>query len=217
MKKKTLRAVVVPMVSLFLLVFFVSCSKKSLVDVKPVKKGKVGEEFLVQKSADKTPKWLDDPEFQVIKEKRQKFIVVSADISNYKDKRAAERIAEGELRKKVAEGIKTLVESQFREAMTGSTGSYSETFESYVETVARDIPVVGLVVTDTYWEKIQRIKSENEVEYVYRVVRRGRMPYENYANARDNAWEQVRARLATEEERQQLEKLLEAMNQGDEQ
>lgn len=187
-----------------------SCARKSLVKVKAPKKGRVGEEYIVQKSS-RTPRWVDNPDFDVIKEKGKKFIVVKADIYGYPNKRAAERIAEGELRKKVAEGIRTLVQSQFQEALAGTQQSFTQSFESYVVTVADNIPVVGLVVTDTYWEKIQRIKSKNEVEYVYRVLRRARMPYQNYIEARDNAWEQVLQRQENEAERQKLEKIVNNM------
>jgi len=207
----------VPVVVVFLLssVFLASCSKKSLVEVKPVKKAKVGEEFVVQKSESKTPKWTEDPEFQVVKEKGEKVIYVTAEIYGQKEKRAAERIAESELRKKIAEGIKTLVQSQFGEAMKGTNETYSESFNSYVVTVAENIPVVGLIVTNTYWEKIQRVKSENEVEYIYRVIKRGKMPYNNYTAARDKAWQDVINRAATEDEKQQLRRLVEEMKQGD--
>lgn len=198
------------------LLYFTSCAKKSLVKTKPVKKGRVGEEFIIQRSSEKVPDWVNDPEFQVVKEKKEKFIVVKADISDYKEQRAAERIAEGELRKKVAEGIKTLVDSQFREAMAGTSETFSESFESYVEVVANDIPVIGLVVTDTYWEKIQKIKAENEVEYVYRVLKRARMPYENYVNARDNAWNEVLTKAKTDEEKEELNKLITNMKGRDE-
>ncbi len=196
---------------LFLVIF--SCADKSLVKVRPVKKAKIGEEFIVQKSS-KTPKWINDPEFQVVKIKREKYIIVKADVSA-KDRRAAERLAEGELRKRIAEGIKTLVESQFREAMSGSESSYSENFQSYVATVSKGVPVIGFIVTDTYWEKIERIKSKNEVEYYYRVVKRGRMPYKNYIEARDKAWKDVLAGIKNEEERAELEKLLNAMKKED--
>ena len=161
------------------------------------------------------PKWVYDEEFQVVKEKRQKFVVVLTDIQN-KDRRAAERIAEGDLKKRVAEGIKTLVDSQFREALTGTDQTFSQTFESYIETVAINVPVVGLVVTDTYWEKVQRFKTKKEVEYFYRVVKRAKMPYENYANSRDKAWQDVLENTANEKEREELSKLIANMKSGDE-
>ncbi len=202
-------------VFLISLVMLASCSRKSLVDVKPVKKAKVGEEFVVQKSESKTPKWTEDPEFQVVKEKGDKVIYVTAEIYGQKEKRAAERIAESDLRKKIAEGIKTLVQSQFGEAMGGTNETYSESFNSYVVTVAENVPVVGLIVTETYWEKIQRVKSENEVEYIYRVIKRGKMPYNNYADARDKAWQDVIDRAATEDEKQQLRRLVEEMKRED--
>lgn len=204
-------------VALFVLgvIFLASCTKKSLVDVKPVKKAKVGEEFIVQKSDSRTPKWTEDPEFQVVKEKGDRFIYVTAEIYGQKEKRAAERIAESELRKKIAEGIKTLVQSQFQEAMAGTNETYSETFNSYVVTVAENVPVIGLIVTDTYWEKIQRVKSETEVEYIYRVIKRGKMPYNNYTAARDKAWQDVIDRAANEDEKQQLRRLVEEMKQRD--
>jgi len=202
------RKIIIFLIALLALICITSCAKRSLVKIKPVKKGKVGEEYVVQKSVNKTPKWIDDPEFQVIKEKRVKYIIVKADVSDYKDKRACERIAEGELRKKVAEGIKTLVYSQFKEAISGTKATTTETYESNVETVANSIPVIGLIVTDTYWEKIQRIKSENEVEYLYRVIKKGKMPYENYVNARDNAWRDSIAQAKNDIEKKELEEAL---------
>jgi len=214
MGKKIINIIII--ITVFLSVIYLSsCAKKSLVKVKPVKKGRVGEEFIVQKSSDKTPKWIDEPEFQVVKEKREKFVVVKADVSDYKDKRAAERIAEGEIRKKVAEGIKTLVFSQFKDAMSGTSQTTTESFESYIETVADNIAVVGLIVTDTYWEKIQRIKSENELEYIYRVAKRAKMPYENYTNARDNAWREVIERAKSDKDKEALEKILKNMKTSD--
>lgn len=210
MNKKWLFTITMVLVSLLLVFLFTSCAQKSLVKVRPVKKAKIGEEFVVQKSTEKTPKWLSDPEFQVIKEKRQKFVVIKVDVAQ-NDRRAAERIAEGELRKRVAEGIKTLVESQFKEALSGTQESYSESFKSYVGTVASNIPVVGLIVTDTYWEKIQKVKSKDEVTYYYRVVKRAKMPYENYINARNKAWQDVLAQSQNESERKTLEKLVETM------
>ncbi len=212
---KKLSFIWISAVVLLLLASIASCSKKSLVEVKPVKKAKVGEEFVVQKSESRTPKWTEDPEFQVVKEKGEKFIYVKAEIYGQKDKRAAERIAESELRKKIAEGIKTLVQSQFGEAMKGTNEAYSESFSSYVVTVAENVPVVGLIVTNTYWEKIQRIKSENEVEYIYRVIKRGEMPYNNYIAARDKAWQDVIDRAANEDEKQELRRLVEEMKRED--
>lgn len=200
---------------MFLLAFLFSCAEKSLVKVRPPKKARVGEEFVVQRSTDKEPKWINDPEFQVVKEKRQKFIVVKVDVS-HADRRAAERIAEGELRKRIAEGIQTLVNSQFKEAMQGTDTGYSSTFESYVETVAKEVPVVGLIVTDTYWEKIQRIKSEKEVEYYYRVLKRGKMPYENYISSRDAALKNLLAKIENKTEREELEKIAERIKKQDE-
>jgi len=215
MKKRILIRIAIVAVFLLLAGFLASCSKKSLVDVKPVKKAKVGEEFVVQKSESKTPKWTENPEFQIVKEKGEKFIYVTAEIYGQKEKRAAERIAESELRKKIAEGIKTLVQSQFGEAIKGTNETYSESFNSYVVTVAENVPVVGLVVTDTYWEKIQRIKSESEVEYIYRVIKRGKMPYNNYKAARDMAWQDVIDRAANEDEKQELRRLVEEMKRED--
>jgi len=214
MRAKKAFPILLLILGLLTAVLMSSCASKSLVKIKPVKKAKVGEEFVVQKSSDKTPKWVEGPEFQVIKERRQKFIVVKVDLS-HKDRRAAERLAEGELRKRVAEGIKTLVESQFKEALAGTQESYSESFKSYVATVAKNIPVVGLIVTDTYWEKIERVKSKNEVEYYYRVVKRAKMPYENYIKARDKAWNDVIAQSKNESEQAELEKLIGTMQKGE--
>ncbi len=213
MKRSLKVLIIVFMISIAALVLN-SCAEKSLVKVRPVKKAKVGEEFIVQKSSKKTPKWVDEPEFQIVKIKREKFIVVKADVSA-KDRRAAERIAEGELRKRIAEGIKTLVESQFREAMSGTQEEYSENFQSYVATVSKSVPVIGFIVTDTYWEKIEKVKSKNEVEYYYRVVKRGRMPYKNYLEARDKAWKDVLEGIKNDEEKAALEKLISAMEKGE--
>ncbi|MGQ9616851.1 MAG: hypothetical protein ACUVWJ_10690 [Spirochaetota bacterium] len=215
MKTKLIAGVALSGVIAISLILFSSCSRKSLVEVKTPKRGKVGEEYIVQQSPSKTPKWVEDPEFQVKKEKGEKLIYVIADISEYKDKRAAERIAEGELRKKIAEGIKTLVQSQFGEVMKGTQDEYKESFESYVLTVAENVAVVGLVVTDTYWEKIERIKSEKEVEYIYRVVKRGKMPYKNYVTARDKAWDDVLKGISREDEKQELRRLIEEMKRAD--
>ena len=212
--RKSLRALVIVFLISIAALVLNSCAEKSLVKVRPVKKAKVGEEFIVQKSSKKTPKWVDEPEFQIVKIKREKFIVVKADVSA-KDRRAAERIAEGELRKRIAEGIKTLVESQFREAMSGTQEEYSENFQSYVATVSKSVPVIGFIVTDTYWEKIEKVKSKNEVEYYYRVVKRGRMPYKNYLEARDKAWKDVLEGIKNDEEKAVLEKLISAMEKGE--
>jgi hypothetical protein len=198
------------------LIVLASCAERRLVTQnKPVKRGKVGEEFVIQQSENRVPKWAVGPDFQVVKEKREKFIVVTCDIS-HKERRAAERIAEGELRKRVAEGTKTLVDSQFREALTGTSDTFSQTFASYVETVANNVPVVGMMVTDTYWEKIQRVKGKKDFEYYYRVVKRAKMPYNNYADARDKAWQDVLTKTQTEEERRELEKLIKNMKSADE-
>lgn len=200
---------------LFSLFYMTSCAKKSLVKTEKVKKGRVGEEQVVEKSTERVPKWAFDPEFQVVKEKGEKFIIVKVDIAD-KDRRAAERIAEGELKKRVAEGTKTLVNSQFVEALSGTDETFSQSFKSYVGTVADNVPVVGLIVTDTYWEKIQRVKSKDEVEYYYRIVKRAQMPYANYADARDNAWKEVLQKAETDREREELLKLIENMKSGDE-
>jgi hypothetical protein len=192
-----------------------SCSRKSVVDVKEPKKKNVGEEFVVQSNPDKEPKWTRDDEFEVSREQRQKVIYVIAEVSDQKDKRAGERLAEAELRRKIAEGIETLVQSQFQDAMSGTQDTYREAFESYLVVVAENVSVVGLIVTDTYWEKIQRIKSVEEVEYYYRVVKRGKMPYENYVTARDQAWQDVLDRVTTEQEREELQRLMAEMKTWD--
>ena len=215
MKRITIIKMAVVMIFLSSFFYLASCAKKTLTKVEPVKRGKAGEEVVIERSDEKMPKWVYDEEFQVVKEKRQKFVVVLTDIQN-KDRRAAERIAEGDLKKRVAEGIKTLVDSQFREALTGTDQTFSQTFESYIETVARNVPVVGLVVTDTYWEKVQRFKTKKEVEYFYRVVKRAKMPYENYANSRDKAWQEVLDNTDNEKEREELSKLIANMKSGDE-
>ncbi len=199
-----------------LISFMTACSKKSVTDVRSVpKKARVGEEFVVQSNPEKPPKWTEDEEFQVVKEKKDKFIYVIADVSDYSDKRAAERVAEGEIKKRIAEGIKSLVQSQFGEAITGTPDEYKETFESYVVTVSDNVAIVGLIVTDTYWEKIQRIKSEEEVEYYYRVMKRARMPYENYTSSRDMAWNEVVEKAASEQEKFELRRLVEEMQNRD--
>ena len=199
----------------FLLVFLInSCAEKSLVKIKSPKKAKIGEEFVVQKSSNRTPRWINEPEFQVVKIKGEKYIVVKTDVSA-KDRRAAERLAEGELRKRVAEGIKTLVESQFSEAMSGTQASYSENFQSYVVTIAKNVPVIGLIVTDTYWEKIERVKSKTEVEYYYRVVKRARMPYKNYISSRDRAMQDVLNNIQNESDKNAMEKLIEKIQKGE--
>jgi len=216
MKKNKIVNIVITSIILLTLVFLASCSKRSVVDVKKPKKGRVGEEIIVQKNPDKTPKWIKDSEFEVKKEKREKIIYVIADITEFKEKRAAERIAEAELRKKIAEGIKTLVQTQFGEAMTGTPDEYKDSFESYVVTVADNIAIVGLIVTDTYWEKIQRIKAKDEVEYYYRVMKRGKMPYENYVTARDKAWQDALDRAVTEDEKAEMRRIIEDLKRGDE-
>ena len=215
MKRITIIKITVVMIFLSSLFYLASCAKKTLTKVEPVKRGKAGEEVVIERSDEKMPKWVYDEEFQVVKEKRQKFVVVLTDIQ-HKDRRAAERIAEGDLKKRVAEGIKTLVDSQFREALTGTDQTFSQTFESYIETVAINVPVIGLVVTDTYWEKVQRFKTKKEVEYFYRVVKRAKMPYENYANSRDKAWQEVLDNTDNEKEREELSKLIANMKSGDE-
>lgn len=211
---KNYKPVVIFLVLFLGVLLMSSCAEKSLVKIKSPKKAKIGEEFVVQKSSNRTPRWINEPEFQIVKIKGEKYIVVKVDVSA-KDRRAAERLAEGELRKRVAEGIKTLVESQFSEAISGTQESYSESFQSYVATVARNIPVVGLIVTDTYWEKIERVKSKNEVEYYYRIVKRARMPYKNYVESRDKAMQDVIAAIQNEADRAALEKLIEKIQNGE--
>jgi len=215
MRKRALSAVVIAMV--LLAVFSLSaCSKRSVVDVQKPKKGNVGEEFVVQSNPDKEPKWTRDQEFEITKENREKVIYVIAEVTDQKDKRAGERLAESELRRKIAEGIETLVQSQFQDAIAGTSVSYKEAFESYLVVVAENVSVVGLIVTDTYWEKIQRIKSLEEVEYYYRVLKRGKMPYQNYVTARDQAWQDVLDRVTTEQEREELQRLVAEMKAWDE-
>jgi hypothetical protein len=206
------------LIAAFLLAVFAlsSCSRKSVIDVKQPKKRNVGEEFVVQSNPEKEPKWTKDDEFEVKKEKREKVIYVIAEVSDQKDKRAGERLAEAELRRKIAEGIETLVQSQFQDAMSGTADTYREAFESYLVVVAENVSVVGLIVTDTYWEKIQRIKSVEEVEYYYRVIKRGKMPYQNYVTARDQAWQDVLNRVTTEQEREELQRLIAEMKAWDE-
>jgi hypothetical protein len=213
--RKTVIKIVCIAVLLFSLLYLASCAKKTLTRVEPVKRGKPGEEVVIERSDTKMPKWVYDQEFQVIKEKRQKFVVVLSDVQ-HKERRAAERIAEGDLKKRVAEGVKTLVNSQFKEALTGTEQTYSQRFESYVVTVANNVPVVGLIVTDTYWEKVQRFKTKKEVEYFYRVVKRARMPYDHYVNSRNKAWQDVLRGIEDEREREELSKLIESMKLGDE-
>jgi hypothetical protein len=215
MKKKTTTMTVILTVSLLSLFVVTSCAKKSLVKTeKPPRRTRVGEEVIVERSDSKVPRWAFAPEFDIVREKGQKFIYVKSDISD-KDRRAAERIAEGDLRKRVAEGIKTLVNSQFVEAMSGTEETFSQSFESYVATVADNVAIVGLQVTDTYWEKVQRTKSKDEVEYIYRIVKRARMPYGNYVSARDKAWEDFVVKAETDEEREELNKLIASMKQAD--
>ena len=158
MERKTAISAVIIAVVLLAVFSLSSCSKRSVVDVQKPKKGKVGEEFVVQSNPDKEPKWTKDQEFEIKKENREKVIYVTAEVSQQKDKRAAERLAEAELRRKIAEGIETLVQSQFQDAMSGRSDSFREAFESYLVVVTENVSVVGLIVTDTYWEKIQRIK-----------------------------------------------------------
>lgn len=214
---KTGKRIVTIVIALLLLTIFVlsSCSRKSVVDVREPKKKNVGEEYVVQSNPDKEPKWTKDGEFEVVREKRKKVIYVIAEVTDQKDKRAGERLAEAELRRKIAEGIETLVQSQFQDAMSGTPDTYREAFESYLVVVAENVSVVGLIVTDTYWEKIQRIKSVEEVEYYYRVIKRGKMPYENYVTARDQAWQDVLNRVTTDQEREELQRLIAEMKTWD--
>jgi hypothetical protein len=216
MKKSKIVNNVIVSIILLMFVFLASCSKRSVVDVKKPKKGRIGEEFIVQQNPDRKPKWTKDSEFEVKKENREKVIYVIADITEFKEKRAAERIAEAELRKKIAEGIKTLVQTQFGEVMMGTPDEYKDSFESYVVTVADNIAIVGLIVTDTYWEKIQRIKAKDEVDYYYRVMKRGKMPYENYVTARDKAWQDALNRAVTENEKAEMRRIIEELKRGDE-
>ena len=177
----------------------------------------MGEEFVVQSNPEKEPKWLKDDEFEVKRDRQDKKVIyVISEVSDQKDKRAGERLAEAELRRKIAEGIETLVQSQFQEAMSGTPDTYSEAFESYLVVVTENVSIVGLIVTDTYWEKIQRIKSTEEVEYYYRVVKRGKMPYDNYASARDKAWNDVLKGITVQEEREELQRIIAEMKAWDE-
>jgi hypothetical protein len=216
-KKRTLLVVALLAGVMVVLSFPVqSMAKKSVTKVEKVqKKGKAGEENVIEKSDSKIPKWVFDKEFEVQKEKGEKVIYVKVDVTN-KDRRAAERIAEGELRKRIAEGIKTLVDSQFKEAMSGTETSFSESFESYLGTVADKVPVVGLVITDTYWEKVQKFISKKEFEVYYRIVKRAKMPYANYVQSRDNAWQEVLDEQQTEEQKEDLKRIVDNMKKGDE-
>jgi hypothetical protein len=216
-KKRTLVTVALLAGAMLVLSFPVeSMAKKSVTQVEKVKKkGKVGEENVIEKSDTKIPKFVFDKEIEIGREKGEKAIFVKVDVTN-KDRRAAERLAEGELRKRIAEGIKTLVDSQFKEAMSGTETSFSESFESYVWTVADKVPVVGLIVTDTYWEKVQKFTSKKEFEVYYRIVKRAKMPYANYAKSRDNAWQEVLDERETDEEKEDLQRIIDAMKKGDE-
>ena len=215
MKRKTTIWTVITAVALISVSSLSSCSKRSVIDVQKPKKGNVGEEFVVQSNPEKEPRWTKDQEFEITKENREKVIYVIAEVSQQKDKRAAERLAEAELRRKIAEGIETLVQSQFQDAMSGRPDTFRESFESYLVVVAENVSVVGLIVTDTYWEKIERIKSLEEVEYYYRVLKRGKMPYENYVTARDQAWQDVLDRVTTTQEREELQQLIADMKAWD--
>jgi len=215
MKRLTVMKIGLLMVLLGALVFSLSCAKRSLIMEESERRGKPGEEIIVQRSDPRAPKWVFDEEFQVKKQKKEKLVIVLSDIQ-HKERRAAERIAEGELRKRVAEGIKTLVTSQFQEVLAGTDTTYSEAFQSYVATVADNVPVVGLIVTDTYWEKIQKFKTRKNFEYFYRIVKRAQMPYENYVKSRDKAWSDVLQNIQNEEERAELQKLIADMKRGDE-
>jgi len=216
MNKRPILIVSLFVAVLFLSAFLASCAAKSLTKAEPVqKKGKTGEEIVIEKSDDRVPKWAMAPEFEIARDKGEKVIFVKVDISN-KDRRAAERIAEGDLRKRIAEGVKTLVDSQFKEAMSGTESEFSESFESSVVTVANKVPVVGLIVTDTYWEKIQKFTSKKESQIYYRIVKRAKMPYKNYTTSRDNAWKEVLAQQKTDREKEDLRRIIENMKAGDE-
>ena len=217
MKKRALIIVALLAGAAFVLSFPVqSMAKRTVTKVEKVqKKGKVGEENVIERSDKNVPKWVMDKEFDIQRDEGEKVIFVKVDIIN-KDRRAAERIAEGELRKRIAEGIKTLVDSQFKEAMSGTETSFSESFESYVITVADNVPVVGLIITDTYWEKVQKFTSKKEFEVYYRIVKRAKMPYTNYAKSRDNAWQRVLDEQATDEEKEELQQVIDNMKKGDE-
>ena len=216
MKKTTLIKIGMLLFALVFLLLLGSCaSRKTLTQVERVKKGKAGEEVVIARSDKRMPKWVGDPEFEIKKEKGEKYVFVWSDVQ-HKERRVAERIAEGDMRKRIAEGIKTLVDSQFREALSGTDTTYEQAFQSYVETVANNIPVVGLIVTDTYWERVKRFKTKKQAEEFYRVVKRAKMPYVHYTNARDKAWRDVLEHTQNERERQELEVLIENMKSGDE-
>lgn len=214
MRNRRVRAAALMMLAAALAVS--ACSKKSLVDVQPAKKTSPGEEYVVQRSDRKAPRWTSGPEFELDKEKGTTYILVTAEVYGPGDRRAAERLAESELRRKIAEGVKTLVQSQFQEALAAAGGAYTESFRSHLVTVAENVPVVGLVVTGTYWEKIQRVVAKDQAEYLYRVYKRGRMPYAKYTAARDRAWQDVLERRAVEGEREQLRALIEEMKAREE-
>jgi hypothetical protein len=71
-------------------------------------------------------------------------------------------------------------------------------------------------VTDTYWEKVQKFTSKKEFEVYYRIVKRAKMPYANYAKSRDNAWQEVLDERETDEEKEDLQRIIDAMKKGDE-
>ena len=54
------------------------------------------------------------------------------------------------------------------------------------------------------------------MEYIYRVVKRARMPYGNYAAARDKAWDDTIEGASAEDEKMELRRILEELKSGEE-
>ncbi len=144
----------------------------------------VGQEKVIEKSADKKPDWITVPQFE-----QDKKLFFSGGVTGRASYSLGLRQAKAESIKNVAEGIQVRVRTEFTSAIRGSNVSEEDLGEFVQDSIAmvtENLKIQGLTPEENYYEKIERITTTG-VEYKYNCYSLIALKVEDYNLARDIA------------------------------
>ncbi len=172
--------------------------------------------FILQKSEDPTPAWVNK-RWELGKDESGRKVMYLTVEGEKNTKEKARIDAESQKIARLTELIKQVATREFAVAKSGMLNDETDLdsyFEETIAAVSKNVNISGAINVADYYEYIQEVQGDNSKTY-YRYVMRFAMDYQTYQKALNQAWEPQKKKVPPEL-KEKADKVIDSINSSEE-
>lgn len=171
--------------------------------------------FVLQKSEDPTPAWINK-RWELGKDETGRKVMYLTVEGEKNTKEKARYDAESQKIARMTELIKQVATREFAVAKSGMLNDETDLdsyFEETIAAVSKNVNISGAINVADYWEYIQEVQGDQSKTY-YRYVQRYAMDFETYQKALSQSWQPEKKKVPPEL-KDKADKVIDSINKSE--